>query len=86
MLRVGHPNVSHSCAQTDQARASAVPSFAQHSLAHAQHAVDLLDAEPVQDVGHKGLEAHVLNAGNVLRPLEILGCAVLAAFPGIVDN
>lgn len=85
MLRVGHSKLAFR-AQTAQARRSTGPNFERHSLAHAQHAVDLLDAKPVQDVGHEGLEAHVLDAGNVLRPLEILGRAVLAALPGVVDN
>lgn len=28
-------------------------------IRHGEHAVDLLDAEPVEDVRHEGLEAHL---------------------------
>ena len=40
-------------------------------IRHADEVVDLRDAEPVQDVGHQGLEARVLNAGDALRTIEI---------------
>lgn len=29
-------------------------------VGHGQHAVDLLDSQPVQDVWHQGLETHLL--------------------------
>lgn len=55
-------------------------------VGHAQHAVDLLDAEPVQDVGHEGLEAHVLDAGDVLGALEVLARAVGAPLARVVHE
>lgn len=55
-------------------------------LAHAEHAVNLGNAEPVKDVRHKGLKPHVLNARNVFCPLEVVRCAVLASLPGIVHH
>lgn len=56
------------------------------SLAHAKHAVNLLYAKPVQDIGHESLEAHILDSGNVLGSLEVIRSSVLTTFPGIVDN
>lgn len=53
-------------------------------LAHAEHAVNLLDAEPVQNVRHQSLESHVLDSGNVLGSLEVVRGTVLTSFPGIV--
>ena len=44
----------------------------EHSLAHAKHSVDLLDAEPMEDVRHQSLESHVLYACNVLSALEVV--------------
>ena len=41
-------------------------------VAHADEVVDLRDAEPVQDVGHQGLEARVLDAGHGLGAVEVL--------------
>ena len=40
-------------------------------VAHADEVVNLRDAEPVQDVGHRGLESGVLHAGNTLSAVEI---------------
>ena len=55
-------------------------------LAHAQHPIDLGDTEPMQNVRHKGLEAHVLHTGDVLGSLEVIGCPVLATLSGIVHD
>lgn len=55
-------------------------------LAHAQHPVNLSDAKPMQDVGHQRLEAHVFDAGDVLRALEIVRGAVFASLSGIVHD
>lgn len=43
-------------------------------LAHAEHSVNLLDSEPVENIWHQSLEAHILHTGDVLGSLEILGC------------
>lgn len=51
----------------------------------ASHVVNLLHAEPVQDVGHQLLVPHVLDAGNVLRPRKVLARIVTTALPGVVD-
>ena len=40
-------------------------------IRHTDEVVDLRDAEPVQDVGHQGLKARVLNTGNTLSAVEI---------------
>jgi hypothetical protein len=45
-------------------------------IAHAQHAIDLGDAEPVEDIRHQGLEPHVLDACDVFRTLEILASPI----------
>jgi hypothetical protein len=55
-------------------------------LAHTQHPIDLLDTEPMKNIGHQRLETHVLHTRNILRPLEILRCAVQSTFPGVVDK
>jgi hypothetical protein len=55
-------------------------------LAHAEHAVDLLDAEPMQDIGHQGLESHVLDPGDALSSLEVIRGAVFSSFSCIVHN
>jgi len=55
-------------------------------VGHAQHPVDLGDTEPVQDIGHQGLETHVLDTSNVLSTLEVLASAVLASLSSIVDE
>ncbi len=55
-------------------------------LAHAQHPIDLLDAEPMQNVGHQGLKTHILDACNVFSPLEIVRGPVFSAFSRIVNN
>lgn len=57
-----------------------------NSLAHAQHAVNLLDAEPVENVGHESLESHVLDSCDIFRALEVVGCAVGSTLSGIVHN
>lgn len=55
-------------------------------IAHAHHAVNLLDPQPVQDVRHERLEAHVLDARDELRALEILVRAVAAALAQVVHE
>ena len=55
-------------------------------VAHAEHAIDLGDAQPVQDIRHQRLEAHVLDAGDVLRALKVLVGAIGAAFARVVDE
>lgn len=55
-------------------------------LAHAQHPVDLGDTKPVQDVRHQGLEAHVLHTGDILSPLEVVGCPIFATLSSVVHD
>ena len=55
-------------------------------LAHAKHPVDLGDTEPVQDVRHQGLEAHVLHTSDVLSPLEVVGRPVFATLSSVIHN
>lgn len=57
-----------------------------HVLAHAQHAIDLLYSEPMEDVRHERLEAHIFHACNVLSSLEVLGCTISTALPGVVHE
>ena len=59
---------------------------AENLLAHAQHPINLGDTEPVEDVRHQSLEPHVLDAGYVFSPLEVIGGPVLASLPRVVDN
>lgn len=51
---------------------SSTCSTLRRSLAHAKHPVNLLDAQPVQDIRHESLESHVFDTCNVLGPLEIV--------------
>lgn len=53
-------------------------------LAHAQHAVNLGDAQPVEDVRHQRLEAHVLHARHVLGTFEVVGGAVFATLASVI--
>lgn len=55
-------------------------------LAHAQHPVDLGDTQPVQDVRHQRLEAHIFDTGDVLGPLEVVGGPVFATLAGVVHD
>lgn len=57
-----------------------------NSLAHAEHPVDLLYAKPMKDIWHKGLEAHILNASDVLRPLEVVRSSISASLSCIVNH
>jgi hypothetical protein len=56
------------------------------SLAHAEHSVNLLDTEPVKDIGHQRLKTHVLHTSNVLGSLEIFGSSVQPTFSSIVHK
>lgn len=42
------------------------------SLAHTEHSINLLDTEPMENIGHQCLETHVFHTGNVLGSLEVL--------------
>lgn len=48
----------------------------QNLLAHAEHAVDLGDAKPVQYIRHEGLKSHIFDTSNVLSPGEVFACLV----------
>ena len=58
----------------------------QNSLAHTQHTVDLGDAEPVKDIRHESLEPHILDAGDVFGPFEVIRRPILPAFPSVVHD
>src|SRR6266481_4313358 len=55
---------------------------------HRHPAIDPADAEPVEDVGHQLLKAHVLYAGDAFGAAEIAVGGVAAGLPlaGIVDE
>ena len=55
-------------------------------VTHRHHVVDLLDAEPVKDVGHERLETHVLDAGDKLGRLEVLVGRVTTTLAQIVNE
>ncbi len=55
-------------------------------VTHGHHVVDLLNTEPVQDVGHESLEAHVFDARDLLRRLEILIGRIATPLAKIVDQ
>lgn len=57
-----------------------------YSLAHAEHPVNLGDAEPMEDIGHQSLETHVFDAGDVLGPFEVVRRTILSSFPSIVHH
>ena len=50
-------------------------------VAHRHQAVDLLDAQPMQHIGHELLKAHVLHAGDALGAGKILIGAIAALLP-----
>lgn len=49
-------------------------------IAHRNHVVDLLDSQPMQDVGHECLEPHILDTSDELGRLEVSISAVTATF------
>lgn len=55
-----------------------------HILAHAQHAVNLLYPEPMQNVGHQLLEPHILHSGNIFSSFEVLRCSIGATLSGVI--
>lgn len=55
-------------------------------ITHRDHVVDLGDTQPVQDVGHEGLEAHVLDTGDELGGFEVFVSGVSTAFAEIVHE
>lgn len=57
-----------------------------YSLAHAEHAVNLLDTKPMENVGHQGLETHILDSSHVLGPLEVVRSFVFTSLPCVIDN
>lgn len=57
-----------------------------HSLAHAEHPINLGDAQPVQDIRHQSLEAHILDPRDVLGPLEVIRCAIFPALASVVHD
>lgn len=71
---------------TRQAQAGEGRGTRRYSLAHAQHSVNLGDTQPVKDIRHQGLEAHVLYTGNVLGALEIVRCKICPALSRVVHN
>ena len=57
-----------------------------NSLAHTQHAINLLDTQPMQDIRHQSLETHILHTGDILGTFEILRCTIGASFSCVVDE
>lgn len=55
-------------------------------IAHRNHVVDFRDTQPVQDIGHERLEAHILHTRDELRRLEVLVGRVAAAFTEVVHE
>lgn len=55
-------------------------------VGHAEHPVDFSNAQPVENVGHESLEAHVLHTRNVLRSLEVFAGPIFSSFPCIVHK
>lgn len=55
-------------------------------VTHRNHVVDFLDTEPVQDVGHECLEAHVLDTRDELCRFEVLVGGVTTPLPQVVDK
>lgn len=55
-------------------------------VAHRHHVVDLLDTQPVQNVGHERLESHVLHTGDELSRLEVLVSGVTTTFAEVVHE
>jgi len=55
-------------------------------LAHAEHSVNLLDAQPVKDVRHECLESHVIDTGDPLGMIEVVGRPVVASLSRIVNH
>jgi len=55
-------------------------------VGHAEHSVNLGDTQPVQDIWHQSLEAHVLDTGNILSALEVLAGTIFASLSGVVDE
>jgi hypothetical protein len=55
-------------------------------VTHGDHMVDFGDAEPVQDVRHERLEAHVLDASDELGRLEVLVGRVSSTLTQVVDE
>mmetsp|Transcript_3601 Transcript_3601/g.10927 ORF Transcript_3601/g.10927 Transcript_3601/m.10927 type:complete len:215 (-) Transcript_3601:2485-3129(-) len=55
---------------------------------HGDEAVDALDAQPVQHVGHQSLEPRVCDASDGLRAIEVLRGAITAllSFAHVVDQ
>lgn len=56
----------------------------QKPIKENKHSIDLGDTEPMQNIGHECLEAHILDPGDVFRAFEVFACAIGAAFSCIV--
>lgn len=56
------------------------------SVRHGDHVVDLLNSEPVEDVGHEELEPHVLDTGDHLGRLEVSVGRVTSSLSRVVDE
>ena len=57
-----------------------------HPLAHAQHPVNLLDSEPMEDIRHQSLKSHILDTSNIFSPLEVIRGSVGTTLASIVDH
>jgi hypothetical protein len=55
-------------------------------VGHGHKAVNLGDSEPVEDIRHERLEAHILDSCDVLGSLEVLCGGISSSLAGIVDQ
>ena len=55
-------------------------------ITHGHHVVHFSDPEPVENVRHEGLEAHVFDARDELGGFEVPIRRVSAAFAEVVDE
>ena len=79
-LRVGGNQLVRDRHALDDLDALGVDRVVLH-VAHRNEAVDAVDAEPVDHVGHQLLEARVLHAGDAFGALEVGVGAVAALLP-----
>ena len=77
-----------SCCRPVRIRNRGVPTVPaeRHLLAHAQHSVDFLDAQPMKNVWHQSLESHILDACNVLGSLEVIRSSIFPTLAGVVNH
>jgi hypothetical protein len=55
-------------------------------IAHGHHVINLDDTQPMQDIGHEGLEPHILHAGDQFCRFKIPISGIATSFSEIVDE